>query len=255
MSTLLIPQPRVEEVHVITEAEAADVNTERFKLVKKLLTEVKETSCPVCLTPEFKKVEEDIEGIEKKVITYERVAKLRENLKQILEEVRGDIPLAVIEEKVPVETKGSEPEAVSARPESGRTYPEQSGEGYCVECIESHTMKSLTELRHAIDRYRTAGKMTEGVTEKVRVALGELQGIDEDVKSTKGASPKMKEGLDEILDRARWLRKEFGLGGRALTAGKGEMQDLEQLQTEISGMQAKAYRLVAQCPTCLRRIK
>lgn len=136
------------------------------------------------------------------------------------------------------------------KPETGKTYPEQSNEAYCLECIEGHTMGGQTEMRHAIDRYRTAGKMTQGVTEKVRAAIKEIVGINEDVKNTEDASPEVKEGLNQILDEVRWIRKEFGISGRGLTRGRGDMTDLEELRGRITKMNLKAYELVEQCPSC-----
>jgi len=135
------------------------------------------------------------------------------------------------------------------KPESGKTFEGQSDVAYCLECVEGHTMDALTEMRHAIDRFRTAGKMTEGVTEKVRVAISAIQGIKEDVKTTKNASPDVKKGLDDILDEVRWVRKEFGISG-GLTRGLGSMEDLEELRERIAAMNLKAYKLVEKCPTC-----
>lgn len=136
------------------------------------------------------------------------------------------------------------------KPESGKTFKGQSSEAYCLECVEGHTMTALTEMRHAIDRYRTAGEMTEGSTEKVRVAIAELQGITEDVRSLDEADPEVRKGLQEILDEARWIRKEYGMSGKGLTRGYGDMSDLEELRNRILIMQNKAYDLVEKCPTC-----
>lgn len=136
------------------------------------------------------------------------------------------------------------------RPQSGRTFAGQTDEAYCLECIEGHTMMGQTEMRHAIDRYRSAGEMTEGVTEKVRVAIRELEGIIEDARNTKGADIKVQRGINEILEQTRWIRKEFGVSGRGLTNGEGSMQDLEELRERIDAMQLKAYNLAKDCPTC-----
>lgn len=136
------------------------------------------------------------------------------------------------------------------RPHTGRTHAKQSDEAYCLECIEGHSMMGSTEMRHAIDRYRTAKEMTPGVTEKVRVAIGELQGIVEDAKNTEGATPEVKQGINEILDEVRWIRKEYGLSGKGLTTGHGTEEDLKELKTRIENIQDKAYELVEKCPNC-----
>jgi hypothetical protein len=136
------------------------------------------------------------------------------------------------------------------KPQSGRTFSGQTDEAYCLECIEGHTMMAQTEMRHAIDRYRTAGEMTIGVTEKVRVAIREIEGIIEDARSTKGADIKIQKGLNEILEETRWVRKEFGVSGRGLTNGEGSMEDLTELRERIDALQEKAYNLAKDCPTC-----
>lgn len=150
--------------------------------------------------------------------------------------------------------KGKDKEATE-RPEDGRSFSGQTQESYCVECIEGHTMTALTEMRHAIDRYRTAGKMTEGVSEKVRVAIAELMGIEEDAKNTSNATPAVKAGIDNILNQVRWVRKEYGVSGIGLTVGQGEEQDLLNLRDKIQRIQNEAYTLVKVCPTCNPRIQ
>ena len=136
------------------------------------------------------------------------------------------------------------------KPQSGRTFAGQTDEAYCLECIEGHTMLAQTEMRHAIDRYRTADGMTEGVTEKVRVAIREIEGIIEDARSTKSADIKVQKGLNEILEETRWVRKEFGVSGRGLTNGDGSMEDLTELRDRIDALQKQSYELAKDCPTC-----
>lgn len=140
-------------------------------------------------------------------------------------------------------------EILVEKPESGRTYPSQSKESYCFECIERHAMIAKTEMRHAIDRYRTAGRMTSGVTEKVRIALEEINGITADVETTNDASPEVQEGLNEILNGVRWISKEYGISG-GLSRGQGSIKDLEDMRSRIVALQSKAYVLVEKCPSC-----
>lgn len=271
LAGLLIPAPSVKDVKLLSESEEAGTNSERLKLVRSLLAEVKGgTECPSCKNKAVQ-IEREVEALEKTVVTQEKVLKLREGLKDLLEEAKGGMPqIFETEQSVQALTStqevGFEPTTAKvpassvmtptpARPESGRTTKDQSEEHYCLECVEGHTMKGATEARHAEDRLRTAGHMTEGVSEKIRVALQEISGIDEDVKNLKGADPEVKKGLEELLDESRWIRKEFGLGGRGLTVGKGTLEDVQELRSKISAMQEKTYKLVGKCPTCLKRIK
>lgn len=170
------------------------------------------------------------------------------NIERLLQKRRKEIEEP---NKEPSETENESRE----KPEDGRSFTGQTDESYCVECIEGHTMIALTEMRHAIDRYRTAGKMTEGVAEKVRVAIAELQGIEEDAKNTANAAPNVKEGIDNILDQVRWIRKKYGVSGVGLTIGLGTEEDLIELRDRIQILQKDAYELVKVCPTCNPRIQ
>lgn len=138
---------------------------------------------------------------------------------------------------------------LESKPNTGRTFQEQSDIGYCLECISGHTMTALTEMRHALDRYRTSGEMTEGVQEKVRNSIAELMGITYDVKDLSKASPEVEKGLNEILDEVRWIRKDAE-SAKGLTRGYGSEEDLENLRNKIFALQNKAYSLYQQCPTC-----
>lgn len=171
-------------------------------------------------------------------------------------------PIEAFEEHSSINIKDGQisPGLPIEKPVSGRTFEGQSSESYCLECVEGHTMIALTEMRHALDRYRTAGEMTPGVTEKIRVAIEEMQGIVEDVKDLGNANPEVRRGLEEILDDVRWIRKEYGMAGKGLTRGYGEKRDLEDLRNKIFKIQNKAYILAEQCPTCnigglLKRVK
>jgi hypothetical protein len=264
VATTLWPRPSPEPIRLLSESEEAGLNEDRLVLVRKLLDEVKsDTKCPSCLE-HVNKAQEEVTLLEKQMPTIERVARLRENLQKLLEEAKSELPISeeamgsvIVPSKELTPTLALEKTvgvATLSRPESGRTYAGQTTEAYCAECIEGHTMKSLTEMRHAIDRYRTSGEMSEGVLEKTRVAIGELLGIDEDVKDPKNVSPEIKEDLNRILDKARWIRKEYGVGGKGVTAGMGGLKELEELRNEIGSLQIASYALVKKCPTCLRKI-
>jgi len=103
--TLLIPEPKAEPVRVLTDVEAAELNTERIRVIKKLLTEVKqETACPRCLE-HVKKAEEEVDWLEKQVPQYERIARLRQSLRQLLDEVKVGLPELPEMAKVATEEK------------------------------------------------------------------------------------------------------------------------------------------------------
>jgi len=293
VAAAFVPPPKLDEKTILTDLEAAEINTERIKLVRVLLDEVKDdVKCPSCKA-HVEKAEEEVSWLEKEVPRIERVTALRENLKNLLEEAQKEmsaggagfepesleplleekqqketlvptVPVAVPhKEKSKETTKTMEPSKPKettktmepSKPVSGRTYEGQTDSGYCIECTEGHLMKAATEMRHAVDRYRTAGSMTDGVVEKVRVALQEVVGIDEDIANLKNAPDNVKAELREILDKSRWLRKEFGISARGLTIGEGGMKDLEDLRQAIFDMQTKTYQVAKHCPICLKKVK
>ena len=184
-------------------------------------------------------VEKTLSAVDQKVRQFDQ--------KAVTIDKKFSVAKILTRRKPPIKTEQPEKKI----PESGKTFEEQSNEAYCLECVEGHTMLALTEMRHAIERYRSAGKMSKGVTEKVRVSIREIVGITEDVKNTDDASPEVKEGLDTILDEVRWIRKEYGISG-GLTRGIGSIEDLEALRARISAINLKAYELVEKCPTCER---
>ena len=135
------------------------------------------------------------------------------------------------------------------KPTSGKTLLGQSDESYCVECISGHTMTALTEMRHALDRFRTSNEMTDGVQEKVRNAVGELMGATYDIGNLSKADPKVREELNAILNEIRWIRKDAE-SVKGLTRGYGSLEDLEDLRNRILSIQNKAYEIYKYCPTC-----
>ena len=107
LATLLVPEPKVEEVRVMTDVESAELNTERIKLIKKLLDEVKkDTACPKCLS-HVDAAEKEVTWLEEQVPQYERIARLRQSLRQLLDEVKEGLPLLTEQQM-----KGLEPQKV-----------------------------------------------------------------------------------------------------------------------------------------------
>jgi len=109
LATLLIPEPKTEPFRVLTDVETAELNTERIKVIKKLLTEVrKDTACPRCLE-HVKKAEEEVTWLEQQVPQYERIARLRQSLRLLLDEVKTGLPLLTEEQM-----RGLEPQKVES---------------------------------------------------------------------------------------------------------------------------------------------
>jgi len=114
LATLLIPEPKPEPVRVMTDVETAELNTERIKVIKKLLGEVKQdTTCPKCLS-HVDAAEKEIEWLEEQVPQYERIARLRKSLRELLDEVKTGLPLLTEEQM-----KGLEPSKVEGEKVEG----------------------------------------------------------------------------------------------------------------------------------------
>lgn len=228
----------------------------------KTVTEKQEIPKAKPVTPEMKIAAEtptlplDVSGQESKKSTSEQWDDLTpEKRKELLEKLNlnekwseydfDSLPSFVRDDLYSV----THPKA-KEKPKTGKTFQGQTDEAYCLECLEGHIMNAKTELRHAIDRFRTSKEMSPGVVEKVRVAIQELQGINEDVKNTLDADPQIKKGLDDILNEVRWIRKEFGVSGRGLTRGLGTQKDLEELRDRVDKLQEVSYDLADDCPSC-----
>lgn len=106
LATLLVPEPKVEEVRILTDVESAELNTERIKLAKKVLEELRENSqCPKCV----KKTDAALVIVNELVTeipSYERIARLRQNLRQLLDEVKEGLPLLSEQQMASLKAEG-----------------------------------------------------------------------------------------------------------------------------------------------------
>lgn len=109
LATLLIPEPKTEPIRITTDVEAAELNTERIKVIKKLLGEVKQdTACPKCLV-HVEAAEKEVSWLEEQVPQYERIARLRQNLRQLLDEVKEGLPLLTEQQMAGLKPEATEP--------------------------------------------------------------------------------------------------------------------------------------------------
>lgn len=227
--SLLIPEPKVEEVKVLTDVEVSEVNTERLVLIKRLLNEVKESAkCPICLK-QVEKTEEDLDLLDKQILSQERVARIREDLKQLLSKVKEDVageelsPLVESSARVqiPVETKKVEGEVVKGTA--------------CIPCASDHfsTVAGLIS-DEAVRMARRTGIKDEEVIHRVLRASDQLNALErEDLSVEKIAQlpPKEKELALFAQKKASEIRHELN--------NIKSVEDLEQVALDIRNVRDK----------------
>jgi len=168
LATLLIPEPKVEDVHVLSDVEASELNTERIRLIKKLLGEVKrDTSCPGCIT-HVSKAEEEVEWLEKTAPSYERVARLKEGLRQLLTEAKG----------LPTLTE-AEPAVSMEKTPSMQQESEVSKGVACIPCASDHfsTVAGLIS-DEAVRMARRSGIQDQEVVRRILRASDQLNAME-----------------------------------------------------------------------------
>jgi len=167
LASLLIPEPKVEDVKILTDVEVSEVNVERVKLIRKLLDEVKkDTACPSCID-HLKKAEQEVVWLEKQIPSYERVARLRESLRRLLSEVKEEFvekePLPVVEPQMRAEQKETEVVKGVA----------------CIPCASDHfsTVAGLIS-DEAIRMARRSGVQDEEVVRRILRASDQLNAME-----------------------------------------------------------------------------
>jgi len=221
LASLLIPEPKLEEIHVLSDVEVSEVNTERIKLIRKLLDEVKkDTSCPSCIT-HVQKAEEEVEWLEKTVPSYERVAKLREGLKQLLEEAK-ELPTLTAPETVSIEKAPSPQSDVS------------KGVA-CIPCASDHfsTVAGLIS-DEAVRMARRSGVQDEEVVRRILRASDQLNAMErEDLSVEKIA------GLPPWEKELAVLAQKEGAKIRHKLNEVKSVADLEAVATEVLAAREK----------------
>jgi hypothetical protein len=92
------------------------------------------------------------------------------------------------------------------------SFPNQSSEDYCYECLSRHYEKALGLLDEAYRFSLSAGRVTDGAREKIRKAFHEIVTSEDDL-GTRVEDPEVKANLDEIRVRIREFRKWLWASG------------------------------------------
>jgi len=96
--TTLIPEPKVESPRVSLEDIDLDLTMSNIRTMKDLISEVKsKTTCPKCLE-HCENIERELSELERKYPTYQRVNKLRKQLRELLELIKPGAELPLLPE-------------------------------------------------------------------------------------------------------------------------------------------------------------
>ncbi|TRZ51723.1 MAG: hypothetical protein D4S01_04220 [Dehalococcoidia bacterium] len=124
------------------------------------------------------------------------------------------------------------------------SYGGQSKLDYCVECLSKHSQTAKVLMREAIQRAQVGSPSDSGVLEKVRGAVEELVGFEDDSDTVKN------EKVAELNSSARLLRKY--IYGKGAEVGTASLEDLQEIKGLIDGLVDVTYQVRAseECIGC-----
>ena len=224
IASTFIPKPKYEDKPLLTESEAAAVNTDRIKLVRVLLEEVKQdVKCSSCKAHVDSSLEE-IGWLEKEVPRIERVTALRENLKNLLEEsqkemnANTDLNLGITEPLEPLlEEKQTKKTIVPAivpqviKPMEVTKTETSKVKSACVPCAIRHFTTSAKLLAEAV-RFKADGLVSPQVMDDIAESIAEQNALER-IDLTPAKIQKLPEWEKEMastaLSKSRELRHKL----------------------------------------------
>ncbi|MEM0261767.1 MAG: hypothetical protein QXN17_03835 [Nitrososphaerota archaeon] len=134
------------------------------------------------------------------------------------------------------------------------SYPGQSKEDACAECLERHYAKAHGLLEEAERFSLKYGKITPEAREKIRRAIEEIVTAEDDL-GTNVKDEEFKKALDEIKVLQRDIRKFMWAKG--LTTVSNSIDDLRIAKDMVKRLLDKAYEMAekyrikyGECPAC-----
>jgi len=151
--------------------------------------------------------------------------------------------------------RGPEPKLSSAGPPPVPFVHSSTDEGYCLECLHKHINTANVLIREALQRYDSK-ESQERVLEKVRAAVAELVGAEDDSKFSTGRVAEINNKIRE-LRRYIWEKGyEFEVPSRDALMEIGDrvqkiLKDLYDVAAErrsqiisfVKGIEEKARRI------------
>lgn len=124
----------------------------------------------------------------------------------------------------------------------------QSKIDYCIECAVKHSQTSKVLMREAIQRARRNGAHSEGVKEKVRGAVEELTGMEDDTNVTQEEN----KNVAALNTAARDVRKF--IHSTQAEIGGASLEQLGEIKEKTDWLVEYAYKVRESeeaCPTCI----
>ena len=135
-------------------------------------------------------------------------------------------------------------EKVKPKPHAHLSYEGQSNVDYCVECLTKHGQTAKVLMREALQRAKAELPSDPGVLEKVRGAVEELVGFEDDSDTVKS------EKVSTLNSLSRTLRK-FIYAKRA-EIGDASLEDLREIKDMVDKLVDATYdvRISDECIGC-----
>lgn len=134
------------------------------------------------------------------------------------------------------------------------SYPGQTKEDYCLECLERHFAKAHGLLEEAERFSLKYGRITPEAREKIRRAVEEIVTAEDDLGACVD-DEELRRALDEIKVMQREVRK--WMWARGLTTASESVEDLRAAKEMVRGLLSKAYEAAeryrskgAECRAC-----
>lgn len=179
---------------------------------------------------------EPIERIIKAVQVIEETGKLLETIGKALENPEQFLPSSLFSSE---ELK--EPRIPKKNPYvDSRIFKGQSDVDYCFECLVKHFSKAEVLLDEAEKFSLSAGKVTEAAAEKIRRAIQEIVGAEDDIESTEFRDPELKKIIDDIIAKMRDVRKDAW--GSRCVYGQCSIDDVRRLKKKVEELLQLAYK-------------
>lgn len=224
LSSMLIPQPKHEPAQLSLEGLETDQTMHNIDSMKELLGELRDneafTSCPNCME-HLNRIEEELSWAKERVPTYERVMRLRRQLRELHELVRP-------EEQVPTEVAPPELEP-EAPPTPPPAIPKEETASWCLECALNATLDAKRYLKEA-----------QAADNKPRY-IKRLLGMKEELQH---AQDHLSDKFPELATKIRSLRKKVDpiiLKGEMVKPLPVGVADLETVQDEILSLAQKEH--------------
>ena len=124
------------------------------------------------------------------------------------------------------------------------SYEGQSKLDYCVECCSKHSQTAKVLIREAIQRAQADSPSSPGVLEKVRRAVDELMGFDDDSDTVKNEKVSTLNSLSRTLRKFIYAKKAE-IGGASL-------EDLREIKDMMDKLVDATYqvRMSEECIGC-----